>query len=105
MSGYSCQVRPEQGAGKVGAFPLTLTLSPEGRGDRIVQILLPQQQTGSYSPPNPFRVMAGKVQTLPNILQHRLHVFTTTAIRLGRPPRPSGERVGVRVTGGSVPAE
>ncbi|MFU1432679.1 hypothetical protein ACM2V3_17460, partial [Escherichia coli] len=24
--------------------------SPEGRGDRIVQILLPQQQTGSYSP-------------------------------------------------------
>lgn len=38
------------GCGRGGAFPLTLTLSPEGRGDRIVQILLPQQQTGSYSP-------------------------------------------------------
>lgn len=55
----------------------------------------------AHTAPNPFMAMAGTVQTLPNILQHRLHVFTTTAIRLGLPPRSFRERV----TGGSVPAE
>lgn len=38
---YSCEVRPEQAAAGVGAFPLTLTLSPEGRGPYCANIVTP----------------------------------------------------------------
>ncbi len=63
MSSYvarSDRSRLRQG-GRFSPYP---NLSPEGRGDHIVQILLPQQQK-AHTAPNPFMAMAGMVQTLP----------------------------------------